>query len=221
MISQANRFFWKVCKSNFFFFIFLFFSQEFLLQLFAQFNRIAQVTADFSTNALIDFGFFAIDFLFSFIFLMSIPFLLAGEKGSLWQKARQNLNQICIEMLRGISSILRWSILFILPGLYRHLQYLFIPFIVFFSEGYARGEKDALEESKRLFNQAKWFLLAFSIIFTLLHSFIDQISAQKLYAESFLVPFWRLLYTAMSIYLYCFLFAAYKKLEASDVHRSL
>lgn len=53
------------------------------------------------------------------------------------------------ESLRSITRILLWSLCFILPGIYKYTQYLFVSYIVFFNEDYEDGKIDALEHSAR------------------------------------------------------------------------
>jgi hypothetical protein len=54
------------------------------------------------------------------------------------------------EQMRAWGQSTLWGFVFILPGLVRWIRYLFVPFIVSLDPAYARGEKDALQESRRL-----------------------------------------------------------------------
>jgi hypothetical protein len=75
----------------------------------------------------------------------------------------QNLNQSLIETLRAWGRVMLWSLLLILPGIYKFLQYLFIPFIVCLDPQYQRGEKDALQTARHLSHgrMLKLFLVVF------------------------------------------------------------
>lgn len=102
--------------------------------------------------------------LVSFVLLLFIPVRLAD-----WQSKRpyQSWVQIVsrygwplfVEGLRMTGYILLWSILFILPGLYKQIRYLFVPFVVLFDSLYHRGEVDALDRSSQLSKGIFWALL--------------------------------------------------------------
>jgi hypothetical protein len=77
---------------------------------------------------------------------------------------KQNFSQSLIENMRAWGSIMLWSLLFILPGIYKFLQYLFVPFIVCFDPAYQRGEKDILQASKA---QSKGQLIILFLAFLL------------------------------------------------------
>jgi len=57
---------------------------------------------------------------------------------------------LIIETLRAISRILLWSLLFIVPGIFKQIRYFMVPYVTLFDPEYERGEVDALEHSNVL-----------------------------------------------------------------------
>lgn len=66
---------------------------------------------------------------------------------------RKHLEQIYIETFRAWGKSLLWSLLFILPGLWKYLEFIFVPFVVTTSEKYEHGELDALKASSFVFRR--------------------------------------------------------------------
>ncbi|MBO9668569.1 MAG: hypothetical protein J7501_17355 [Bdellovibrio sp.] len=84
------------------------------------------------------------------------------------------INQIFIETLRSWGKTLLWSLLFILPGFWKYLEYSMVPFIVTSSEKYDAGKIDALKASSFVFRK-HWFRII-GILF-IFHLFIPLIMA--------------------------------------------
>ncbi|QDK37614.1 hypothetical protein DOE51_08465 [Bdellovibrio sp. NC01] len=82
------------------------------------------------------------------------------------------LNQVFIETLRSWGKILGWSLLFILPGVWKYVELIFVPFVVTSSVSYENGEIDALKASSHVFRR-HWFK-AIAILF-IFHLFIPLI----------------------------------------------
>lgn len=86
------------------------------------------------------------------------------------------LNFSLIEGLRAMGSVLRWSLLFVLPGIYKFLTFAFVPWVVFFSKPYHEGKVDALKESKSIFRKYALIItllfLGGSLLWPLLESFL-------------------------------------------------
>lgn len=80
----------------------------------------------------------------------------------------EHFQQLIIEQLRVMGSILLWFLLFIIPGLWRFVQLVYVPFVVLFDHEYKSGHRDALETSKRVFYKAPLqTLCALLLIFVL------------------------------------------------------
>jgi len=90
----------------------------------------------------------------------------ANEKG-LWEYVLDHLNQMGIEVLRSWGMTLLWSLIFILPGLWKYIEYTMIPFVVTRSRRYDRGEQDALCASTQIVRQNLFRVLGVLLVFHL------------------------------------------------------
>jgi len=88
----------------------------------------------------------------------------ASESG-LWDFVQVHMNQLGIEILRSWGKTLLWSLLFILPGIWKYFEYTMIPFIVTLSKRYERGEEDALKASSQMVRRNLPKVLAVFLIF--------------------------------------------------------
>ena len=89
----------------------------------------------------------------------------ANEKGLL-EFIQKTIEPMSIEILRSWGKTLLWSLLLLLPGLWKYTEYTLIPFVVALSPKYQRGEEDALLASARL---VKSNLLKICAILTFFH----------------------------------------------------
>lgn len=81
------------------------------------------------------------------------------------QSLNSTFNQVVKEELRAFGSILNWSFLLILPGLWKMIEYVFVPWVVALDPDYEEGRVDALKESRRLFYRV-WGRLVPFVLFT-------------------------------------------------------
>lgn len=124
------------------------------------------------------------------------------EKG-LWQFIQHHINQMSIEILRSWGKTILWTLLFILPGLWKYVEYTMIPFVVTMSKKYDRGDEDALQSSTRL---VRSHLLKVSAILLVFHLIFPSILT-VLFDEYRLVwhtPFSALVLTLVDVYLFIF-----------------
>jgi hypothetical protein len=91
----------------------------------------------------------------------------ASERG-LYHFIQQHLNQLSIEILRSWGKTLMWSLVLIVPGLWKYIEYTLIPFVVTASKRYDRGETDALLESSRVVKQHLLKVCAILLVFHLI-----------------------------------------------------
>ena len=90
-----------------------------------------------------------------------------------WQFMDRYFNQSCIEVVRAWGKVLSWSLLLMIPGFIKYLQYLLVPFIVVVDEKYQTGEKDALQTSQEIYRK-HWLSLLFAVIgFQVVWSYIS------------------------------------------------
>jgi hypothetical protein len=110
--------------------------------------------------------------------ILGILVVLYGAKHSdpneqgLLQFIKKFLSQVSIEILRSWGKTLLWSLLFLLPGLWKYIQFTMIPFIVTLSNRYQQGEKDALEFSSRIVRNHLAKVLGILLLF---HFFIPSL----------------------------------------------
>lgn len=94
---------------------------------------------------------------------------LTHWKGTLASFLKKNLNQIYIENLRSWGKTLLWSLLLIIPGIWRYIELSLVSFIVTSSEKYDEGKEDALKRSTEIARR-HWFQVL--VVFSLFHLFI-------------------------------------------------
>lgn len=125
-----------------------------------------------------------------------------SEQG-LWDFLQLHVNQLCIEILRSWGKTLLWSLLFILPGLWKYFEYTMVPFVVTMSKAYEQGEEDSLLASKRMVHSQLLKILAIILVF---HLFFPSILT-VLFDEYRLVwhtPVQALALTLIDVYLFIF-----------------
>lgn len=99
----------------------------------------------------------------SFVLILLLPIRLHD-----WQNKRpyqewakivsQHSWPLFVEGLRMTGHILMWAILFVVPGLYKQIRYIFVPFVVLFDPEYKNGKVDALSQSSELTKGVFWIL---------------------------------------------------------------
>lgn len=82
--------------------------------------------------------------------------LQIGWTQSLGTFLKKNLNQVYIENLRSWGKTLLWALLFILPGIWKYVQYTMVPLVVTSSQKYDAGLEDALAMSSKIVRH-NWF----------------------------------------------------------------
>lgn len=83
-----------------------------------------------------------------------------------------SFTQMVKEQLRAFGSIMNWSLLLILPGLWKMLEYVLVPWVVALDPNYERGEVDALKESRRLFYRMWPWILGYAFVYMILIPFV-------------------------------------------------
>jgi len=70
--------------------------------------------------------------------------------GSFWAFTQKHLAALTLESLRSLAITLLWTLLFIIPGIFKYIRYLFVPYVVVADPVYQEGQRDALEYSDQL-----------------------------------------------------------------------
>ncbi len=126
----------------------------------------------------------------------------ANEKG-LWQFIQHHMNQLSIEILRSWGKTLLWSLLLILPALWKYLEYTMIPFVVTMSKKYGRGEEDALNGSALIVHKHLLKVSAILLIFHLIFPSILTVLFDE-YRLVWRTPVSALVLTLVDVYLFVF-----------------
>jgi hypothetical protein len=82
-------------------------------------------------------------------------FFITSTK-SLNEFVEDNFELSLIETLRAWGKTFLWSFVFLLPGVFKYINYILTPFVVMFSKKYKRGEVDALEYSTLISKKFFW-----------------------------------------------------------------
>ncbi len=111
-------------------------------------------------------GFAVLSVILNMLAPLFISFWILTGKSALipWKK----FELLIIESLRAWGSTFLWGLALIIPGIYKWVSYVFVPFVAILSKRYLEGEKEALQYSSELFRLA-WGkvllgLLAFYIV---------------------------------------------------------
>jgi hypothetical protein len=105
-------------------------------------------------------------------------FFITSTK-SLNEFVEDNFELSLIETLRAWGKTFLWSFVFLLPGVFKYINYILTPFVVMFSKKYKRGEVDALEYStlisKKFFWSIKlWLGVFYVIVPVLFYALFDE-----------------------------------------------
>lgn len=101
--------------------------------------------------------------------LLLLTLILSAVSGQrVTDFAKRNFGYLTKEHMRGFGKVFLWGILLIIPGFWKFLQILFLPFVVGLDSRYQRGELDALEASRAVFKQHWAKVLGLFVLFGLL-----------------------------------------------------
>ncbi|GIL17885.1 MAG: hypothetical protein BroJett040_16360 [Oligoflexia bacterium] len=111
--------------------------------------------------------------------LITILLVLAAKQSlGVLQFLGRNLNQLFIEEMRASGKALLWSIPLILPGVWKFIEFTFVPFVVIKDPDYALGKLDALRTSslitRKYFFRLIGILFLFSVFFPLILTSFDE-----------------------------------------------
>lgn len=143
------------------------------------------------------FAHVSIDLLITyFVYLFATGRLLDHQN----QRPLRSLNQIlkdygkdtAAEMLRASALTLLWSLLFIIPGIFKYLRWSFVPFVVIANPRYAKGEIDALSESNRLIKGRTFSFLLVSLAIVAIQFGISSVNEMAMNVPVAVASTWRL-----------------------------
>ncbi len=124
-------------------------------------------------KSIVLYGFLSIFFNVVFPVLMTTLalyslFSLRARTLLLGEFFNRHLNHLFIETLRAWGKTLLWSILFIIPGIWKYLHYSLVPFVVVGSPLYQHGHVDALQASTAIVRKHRVQVFGIFILFHLL-----------------------------------------------------
>lgn len=90
-----------------------------------------------------------------------------NEKQGLGGFLKKYLNQIYIETLRSWGKTLLWTMLFILPGIWKYIEFSLVPMVVTSSKSYDEGNEDALKKSAQVVRHHWPAILGILVVFHL------------------------------------------------------
>ena len=90
----------------------------------------------------------------------------------------RHFNQVLIELVRSLASVLWRTPLLIVPAFEQYVRLAFIPFVVLFDPAYAKGKIDALKTSRAL-SARRFLLLAFVLALSLVIPWFAESLAQS------------------------------------------
>ena len=85
-----------------------------------------------------------------------------------------NFNQLVVEQIRVLGSVVWRAPLLIVPAIVRYVRMVFVPFVVIFDPGYHRGEVDVLKRSHALSRGRFWLLAGVSLVSAVLPWLIEN-----------------------------------------------
>lgn len=124
-------------------------------------------------KSIVIYGFLSIFFNVLFPVLMTALalfslFSIKSRTFQLGEFLSKHLNPLFIETLRAWGKTLLWSIVFIIPGIWKFLHYSLVPFVVVGSPLYQQGRVDALQASTAIVRKHRVQVFGIFILFHLL-----------------------------------------------------
>lgn len=201
--------------------IFIFILPQFFIQILLAF---ATFSPSEDSSFIFNFGNALASYGESFLLLLLIPHVETFNKLSLTgylALLRKFGYTLIAEGLRMISHILLWSLLLLIPGLYKQIRWIFVPFIVQLSPSFQRGELDPLVGSQQLSGPAFLGIVALFAANFIIEAYLDSFLLNYQAIPTSLAYFSSgILTLSVSTYTFCVLFAmyikAYKNLEGEE-----
>lgn len=162
-------------------------------------------------------GLFCTTLLESFFLSLLIPIRmeehLAGRPSApFMQVMNEHGKPLLIESIRVMASVLLWCLALIIPGIFKNVRYLFVPFVVLFDKDYQAGNCDALKKSNDLVKGLTLPLTFLFFAWIVAGYLVDAIRQRYSLIESPLVVIVGSIGTiALNAFVCCWLFALYSE----------
>ena len=121
------------------------------------------------------------------LFPVAISFwLLSGIKET--RSWSTDFQQMLIETVRVWGKILLMTLAFVIPGIWKWVSSLFVPYVVLFSKNYQAGQLDAIKTSQKIFKKVWLRTLAVLVLFSIVIPLVVTSSFDE-YREIWVHPF--------------------------------
>lgn len=121
---------------------------------------------------------------------------------NLFNFAARHLKNFSLESFRALGMTLLFSLLLILPGFWKYLQFILVPYVVLCDPEYTNGKVDALQESKKLMTGLTPLIFVLFLLFLPVYYLIAQITEPYLITQT-PIP-WLLSFLGQSLGAYYF-----------------
>ncbi|OFZ18129.1 MAG: hypothetical protein A2Z20_06185 [Bdellovibrionales bacterium RBG_16_40_8] len=153
MFLDSSKFYWPVVKRSASVLIPLYIGCEALHHYYTYMSQLTQHMQSF--NIMTSIGQLLTSLLEFVVLAMLIPQRVMEiednrEPGSFWAFAKKHVLPLTIEGLRVVAVTALWSLLLIIPGIFKYLRYSFVQYVVVADPEYQKGERDALSYSNML-----------------------------------------------------------------------
>lgn len=123
--------------------------------------------------------------LFQGVLYLSLIFVFPILKQGLWFWSRsilsfdhlffEKIKYAIKESMRAMGSVIAWGLLFIIPGVIRYFQLVWVNFIVFLDPKYLNDQVDALRQSKLLWKLSYGGVIFIVLVFNIILPMLFQI----------------------------------------------
>jgi hypothetical protein len=160
--------------------------------------------------------------LINILFPVGISFwLLSAVKST--RNWSGDFQQLLIETLRVWGKILTFTLAFLIPGLWKWVSTIFVPYVVLFSKKYRAGDADAILSSQMIFKKVWARSMVVLVVFSILVPLFMTTSFDE-YREIWVHPFGALFIGAveyLSLTLSLFLLLAFFVKASQEVQNEL
>lgn len=171
-LKDSRKLFIPVMKSDLVLLSLLFLGCEIMQHYFLILIQVTKETQSFNLFAIIGqittslFEFVALTMLVPLrVMGREHPNLLLSDNETFISFTQRHVTSLTAESIRSLAAVIIWSLLFIIPGIFKYIRYSFVPYVVVADPEYQKGTRDALEYSNEL---VKGYTFQIFILFAIL-----------------------------------------------------
>ncbi|MCB0350387.1 MAG: hypothetical protein KDD38_04330 [Bdellovibrionales bacterium] len=153
LFKDSNSLFMPVVKNSLLVLAVTFVGCEFLQHYYLQIIELTRSTESSNIFAVLSQ---ALTSLLEFVVLTLLVPLRVMElerkapPGNFWDFSQKHVMPLTIESIRALAITLLWTLLLIVPGIFKYIRFFFVPYVVIADPEYSLGKRDALEYSNQL-----------------------------------------------------------------------